>query len=402
MSLCVALAAMVMGASGSGPVPTALPHVGSYSLSELHVRRTAVQLQLRCQVLSLGEVIGPFDPDLDGTMEPGELEAHRDAIVEYIAAHYRVVTGAGDDAAASDAERSLRVASSLVVEAEPGLDPLNEVSQWVDVVLDYEVTAPIGFGSVGVHVDLFHDTSPQHSDSSAVVWNGLELAAWRFAAGSEAHVFRATEEMLERNESAVTRYARAGAKRAPRALDAALLVLLVVAAARRGSRRSALVSAGLLLGLGGVGMLLAPRADLLPQHVRFLELTVPLALAYVGLDDLLHNRGRTRLLETTVFGVALGGREATRLAPELSREAGTQEPLLGYALGFGVVLFGLAVAASLLLRDRTPIVAAESSAGAKGEEAPAEGAFSWRPLRAALDVVAMGAGLWYFWSVFRA
>lgn len=407
-ALAATLMASAFGAAASR-------HVDSYSLSEVHVRGRAVQLQLRCQVLSLGEVIGPFDPDLDGNMEPGELESQSDAIARYVAEHYRLVAGAEGPEAAADPARALTVKSSLVVESPPSLDPLNEVSQWLDVVLDFEVpagesagaSADTTFDSLGVYVDLFHDTSPQHRDSSAVVWNGLELSAWQFAAGAEAHVFEASEEMLARNEPPVSRYAKAGARRARGAFDAALLVLLFVAAARRASRGSALLSAAVFLVFMGVGMWFAPRADLLPQHVRFLELTVPLALAYVGLDDLLHNRGRTRILESSVFGIALGGREATRLAPELSREASSQPPLLGFALGMAAVLFALALVASIALRDRGASAdhAPTAATGTGTEEAPAEaapGAFSWRPMRALLDVAAMGLGLWLFWSAFRA
>ncbi|QDV07529.1 hypothetical protein Poly30_30550 [Planctomycetes bacterium Poly30] len=406
--LCVTLAALALAAPDPilSSAPAVLPHVGSYSLSEIHVRRHAVQVQLRCQVLSLGEVIGPFDPDLDGNMEPGELEAHVDAIASYIAEHYRVVPGAESLEAAADPGRALKVTSSLVVEAPPALDPMNEVSQWIDVVLDFSVPEDQEFRNLGVYLDLFQVTSPQHRDSSAVVWNGLELSAWQFAAGSEAHVFEATDEMLARNEHPILRFARAGALRATRALDVVLLVLLFVAAARRGSRGSALLSAGLFLAFAAAGMVLAPRADLLPQHVRFLQLTVPLALSYVGLDDLLHNRGRTRILETSVFGIALGGREATRLAPDLSREAGAGEPLMGFALGWTVVLFAFAVALSWVLMDRSASrETVRRVEEGRNEESPAElasGAYSARPLRATLDVAAIGAGLWFFWVAFRA
>ncbi len=254
--------------------------------------------------------------------------------------------------------------------------------------------------TLGVYVDTFYVTSPQHRDSAAVVWNGLELAAWQFAQGAESHVFLPTEEMLVRNAHPVVRYLKVGAARAAGAVDAALLVLLFVLAARRGSRRSGLISARLFLLFAGAGALAAPLAKLLPQHVRFLELTVPLALGYVGLDDLLHNRGRTRLLETSVFGLALGGREATRLAPELKREAREQIPLLGFALGLAAVLLGLAVVAACLGQDRSP--GSSSPHGGEAPEESAAGAFSWRPLRALVDVAAIGVGLWLFWGVFKA
>ena len=415
------LASLLFAASGAGASPAASAagaHVGSYSLSEVHIRRGSVQLQLRCQVLSLGEVIAPFDPDLDGEMEPGELDAHRDAIVAYVVEHYRLFPGTKEASAPNAEGVSLEMQSATVTEAPMALDPLGEISEWLDVVVDFTVpdangsgfdgsgfdgAGLDGFESLGVRMDLFYDTSPQHRDSAAVVWNGLELGAWQFAQGSEAQVFVATPEMLARNVRPLVRFAKVGWARAPKLVDAALLVLLFVLAARRRSRASGLVSASIFIALMGAGLIAAPMADLLPQHVRFLELTVPLALGYVGLDDLLHNRGRTRILETAVFGLALGGREATRLAPDLAREASAREPLLGFALGLGAALILIALFAGLLLGERRAAHADTGEDLAPNETAAEAkpGAFSWRPLRLWVDLGAIALGLWLFWGVFR-
>ncbi|MEM8709501.1 MAG: hypothetical protein AAGG01_01000 [Planctomycetota bacterium] len=402
MLLGLVLLASAVAPAGGGSVSGSEPHVGSYSLSEIHVRVSDIRVQLRCQVLSLGEVIEPFDSDLDGSLEGDELALHEEAIVDYVAAHYRLVAGASSEAESSDARRALKLKSATVAEAPLALDPLAEVSEWIDVVLDYEVSDLSGFQTLGVHFDLFYDTSPQHRDSAAVVWNGVELGAWQFAAGSEATVFEPTDEMLARNEAALTRYFRQGFERARSAFDAALLALLFVCAARARSRGSALVSVVLFLALGVAGMVAAPHADLLPQHVRFLELTVPLALAYVGLDDLLHGRGRTRVLETTVFGAVLGGREATRLAPDLAREASTNEPLVGFGLGLAAALLALAVVATLMLRAKSmPPVAQGPDDGGAAAETPAA-AYASRSLRVVLDVAAIALGLWLFWGAYSA
>lgn len=383
------LAGLLLSAAGG-------PHVGSYSLSEIHIRRDQVQLQLRCQVLSLGEVIGPFDPNLDGEMEPGELEENQDAILSYVAEHYSLDYGA---------ERvPLTVRSATVIEGPMAPDPLNEISEWLDIVVDFEPVDLEAFRSLGVKVDLFYDTSPQHRDSAAVVWNGVELGAWQFDQSASTQVFEPSPEMLERNVRPLVRFAAAGWKRIFSLLDGALLALLFVAAGRRGSRASGLSSAAIFAVLMAVGLVAAPMANLLPQHVRFLELAVPLALGYVGLDDLLHNRGRTRILETAVFGLLLGGREATRLAPELAQEASSREPLVGFALGLGGALLCLAGLAALVLGARRseeadakmdPVLDEHEEAAARS------GAFAWRPLRLALDLGSMAVGLWLFWGVFR-
>ena len=69
-------------------------HPNSFSISEIHVRGARVEVQLRCQVLSLGEVIEGLDPELDGHAEPGEIERFAAEISGYVAAHYRLVAGA--------------------------------------------------------------------------------------------------------------------------------------------------------------------------------------------------------------------------------------------------------------------------------------------------------------------
>jgi hypothetical protein len=393
----ILLAGLLLPVAAASAAPV---HVGSYSLSEVHVRGDQVQLQLRCQVLSLGEVIEAFDSDLDGEMEPGELDANRDSIGAYVTDHYRLFPGGRDAEAPKANAASLEPLSVTVTEAPMALDPLNEISEWLDVVVDFSVPDALEFESLGVRMDLFYDTSPQHRDSAAVVWNGLELGAWQFAQGAEAQVFAATDEIIERNVRPAVRFAKAAWASPLRFLDGVLLALLFVVAARRGSRASGLSSAGIFAVLAGVGLVAAPMADLLPQHVRFLELTVPLALGYVGLDDLLHNRGRTRLLETAVFGLALGGREAARLAPELAREATVREPLLGTALGMGAVLIVVALLAAIALGDRSAMSAVEGSAQEEAASAK-PGAFSWRPLRLVVDLGAIAFGLWLFWGVFR-
>ena len=64
---------LLLLASGLGAAG-APAHPNSFSISELHVWNGRVEVQLRCQVLSLGEVIEGLDPELDGHAEPGELD----------------------------------------------------------------------------------------------------------------------------------------------------------------------------------------------------------------------------------------------------------------------------------------------------------------------------------------
>ncbi|MEM9379843.1 MAG: hypothetical protein AAGB93_07810 [Planctomycetota bacterium] len=351
--VAAALAPIASGASA---------HPNSFSISEVHVRGPRIELHLRCQVLSLGEVIEGLDPDLDGHAEEGAIEAHAGAIADYLEAHYRFVpdpgaspgsdpvaeSAAGPDV--SDPASALARTDALVVEAPLALDPMNEVSEWIDVKLRYRAEGD-AFERLGVHVDLFEDTSPGHRDAAAVVWNGVELGAWEFSFGANAHVFVATDETLERGRPALVRYAEAAPAAAARSWDGLLLLVLLLAAAGS-SNRSALATTALFACAVAVGIGAAPEVELKPRQVRFLDLTVPLAAAYVALDDLLHREGRTRFVEPIVFGIVLGAREACALVPELAREETSGPALAGFSLGYVGSIAAVTVLALLALRDR--------------------------------------------------
>lgn len=360
----------------AGAVPPTA-HPNSFSISELHIRGGVVELQLRCQVLSLGEVIDGLDPELDGHAEPGEIDRFSREIAEYVASHYQLVPGAVEVAGGVDPLSTLAVAEAFVDEAPLALDPMNEVSEWVDVVLTFEEFSG-ELRRLGVHQSLFQITSPGHRDSCAVVWNGLEVGQRQFALGAEGHVFVASSEVMARGAPAFQRYLLLGAKGAVGSVDSLLLILLLVLAARPG-RRSGAISVGVLVVAAAVGVQAGARVTVSATEIRFLELTVPLAIAYIGLDDLLHRDGRTRFIEAAVFGLALGGREVLQLAPELIREVGPGVPLAGASVGLAAALSGLAAALMLLIgRSRDPAAAAP------------------RRLRLPVDVTAMGVGVWLF------
>lgn len=344
-------------APGSGAVYPALRapsarHPNSFSVSELHIRGRLIELHLRAQVLSLGEVIEGFDDDLDGHAEDGELEASRDAIAAYIAEHYRIVVGADTAAEAALAKWALAGKCVQVVEGPMALDPMNEVSEWVDVRFEFDA-GDKRFTTLGAFVDLFEVTSPGHSDSCAVVWNGLELGAWMFAQDAETHVFQASEEMMARNAPAFQRLAIRGAKGLEASWDVALLALLLVVTALR-SRSSGLMCGGVLVAAVVVGILVTPELPERAQYLKFARVTSALALVYLALDHLIHRSGRTRLLEPLVFGAILGFREATLVLPELALEAEPAgAPLRGFAFGLGAVLLALVLIAAMALQGRT-------------------------------------------------
>ena len=375
---CVAGALAVGAGAGAGGIPA--PHPNSFSWSEIHVRGTDIRLELRVQVLSLGEVIPGFDRELDGHAEDGEIAEYEDEIVQYVSEHYRLVVGeegVGISSAMLETAESLEVTSSLVVEAPLALDPMNEVSEWVDVVLTFEAPRE-GFGRFGAYVDLFEVTSPGHRDSCGVVWNGLEVGAWQFAVGMNARVFEATAEMLARNAPVFERYLMLGIERGAVAWGLLFLGLLLVVGSQR-SVRSAAVSVGVFACAGLAGAVLAHYVPWKPAYVRFVELALPLGLLYLALDDLLHREGRTRVLEALVFGVIAGAREAVRMAPEIGLELEDEKRTAMAGLGCGV--FGVLL---ILFGVLSLVPMSEEGAAAKGA----------RGIRVVVSVAALGWAAW--------
>lgn len=357
-----------------GPV-----HPNSYSISEIHVRGRTARVELRVQVLSLGEVIEGFDSDLDGHAEDGEIEANEAAILEYIHAHYRLMAGPATDGKVIEPSEALPIGTGVVSEGPLALDPMNEVSEWVDVVLEYDVPEAGEFRALGVVVDLFADTSPGHNDSAAVTWNGIELGPWMFNAAASGHLFEATDEMLARNAPAFGRFFEESLSGAAARWQLGLLTALLVVGAA-GALASPLLSVGLLalaLGAGvALGHLVPPRFEL----EGFVGLAVPLALAYMALDDLIHRAGQTRLLEPLVFGVLAGLGVSLEIAPAVGTELEQHGARLGAGLGLAVACLAVAGVALLL-----------SVATRRGAQPDA---FAPRPVRALASIPALAVGGW--------
>ncbi|MEL6715704.1 MAG: hypothetical protein AAFP86_18125, partial [Planctomycetota bacterium] len=129
-----------LACGGVGPAEAGPPavHPNSFSWSNVFVRRGDVRVELRVQVLSLAEVVAGFDDDLDGHTDPDELLAATDDILSYVTEHYRVVPGAETAAEAANAGGALELRAGTVFEGPLIPDPLNEVADWIDIVLEYE------------------------------------------------------------------------------------------------------------------------------------------------------------------------------------------------------------------------------------------------------------------------
>lgn len=378
-------------------------HPNSLSASRVDVRGARVALAIEVQVLSLAEVLPGFDEDLDGRVPAVRITEDAARIGEYVAAHYRiaasgdpsVLTGEADPNAATRSPWASLVPTGAASVREASLREglFGELEQYVRVDLVYE--APSAPRALGLEVDLFVDTSPEHRDLCVVVWNSVELEAFDLA-GRDGRVVLANAEVLARARPAILRYLAhvtgAGVRGAPtaargiegalvtpksgRRMEWELLLLSVLVALAAGSPRAGLGAVALVVCTGIAGLIVSRFVPLDPRVLRFVTLAAPLSVAYIGLDVLLARTARTRLLEATVFGVILGLALGLRYLPELAREAATEfQPLTDVP----AALAGLAAGLTLLV----------SAAGLPGLALRA----AWRARAARLlAVVALVAG----------
>ena len=173
------LLSVLLAASGiATPVakpPGATPHPNSRSISRLVVDGPRIQLDLRCQVASVLEVVDA-DRNLDLWLSDEELTASRDEIAAYLLDHFVLRTDSGG---APDGGRRLEgsLLAMVIQEEVGGLIP----EQWVVSTFTFEDEREVS--DLLVEMTLFLLTSPDHRDVSQLVWHGEALPATVFFMG---------------------------------------------------------------------------------------------------------------------------------------------------------------------------------------------------------------------------
>ncbi|MCP3914009.1 MAG: hypothetical protein GY711_00455 [bacterium] len=304
-------------------------HTGSVSASRLVVEGARAELSVRCQVLSLQEVIEGLDADADGFVETGELEQHADEVSSYVASHYRVRAAAGLSVSPT-AVRRVRTS---------GPDRLTGY-ELVDVQFAIRAERPIE--ELSLEVDLFRATSPDHVDTAEIRWNGRKPLGRLFTPRDEHWEVRApgaiTGEMhidgLKRGWSAW-------------AGPCALAALMLAAA----GRKQALRVGAVFLAAEVATIALAVHWGIAASLTRTIILAAPLSVAYVAADYLMRHPDRARVLEVLVFGVVSGLALALALSAALADERDAQLGLAAFLGGLALSrLACVAVAAAVLGR----------------------------------------------------
>lgn len=347
-------------------------HPDSLSSSRIEVRGTEVVALVRCQVLSLTEVL-ELDLDGDGRVTEAEVTASADAIAAYVQANYFLYTGS---------TRELEGGTPLVPGAGEARfvapiagDPLTRAEGAVDVRLTY--TSPEPIRDLMVEMSLFLETSPSHIDVVSVVWES----------GAQRIFTLTAREPRQRSDpegrGALRAFVGLGLHHILTGWDHLAFVAILVFGARRLRSLFWLVTSFTLahsITLAAVALGLVRLGNL----SSLIEAAVALSIAYVAADTWMRPKlERARWIESLAFGLLHGFAFAGFLGQSLVHEEAIGLALFGFNLGveLGQLLFVLLLAALLRLVPKSD-----------------DGFLAPRRLRIAAAVAVTAAGLWWFFE----
>lgn len=315
-------------------------HPDSLSSSRVVVQGSAAHVSVRCQVLSLLEVVDGLDADGDGEVDAAEVAAMRAPIGAYVAEHYRLFVGTS-----RRMEGGERLASSLVdVRRVSGVDEAAAGYRMgaVDIELVYAAEEPIL--DLMVESSLFEETSPGHIDLATIEWP--DGAAETFAL--EARAPRGRSDPTGRG--AFLAFLGLGWHHILSGWDHLAFLLALVLASRRLRSLLWVVTAFTLAHSVSLGLATYRIVDV-SRHAGFVEALIALSIAYVAAETLVqpHLR-RSRWPEAFVFGLVHGLGFAGFLAQSLVREPSKGFALFSFNLGVEVGQVLIVTAATLALR----------------------------------------------------
>ncbi|MFT7543053.1 MAG: hypothetical protein ACI9K5_004036 [Gammaproteobacteria bacterium] len=326
-----------------GSLPSVGPvHPSSVSRTTCVIDGVGAQVDIRFQTLSLLEVLPELDRDQDGRFTQEDMDAARDQVGDYLLANWRLLPPPfSEDKALGGSLTGFGFAADLV-------DP-SEAFQWIDARLEF--SAEMELEEIRVHSELFTERDPYHRDYLVLTFP--DGAEWPHVFSTENHEedFRASHlRRADVRQEFFSAGLRGGPKRAPFSsssntprggqwrygLALFLASLAVVSRSPRQFLRGiALLFLGLSLGLASLRFTGAPSE-------RWVVLALPLALAYIGANNLLSRNTRTAWVEAPLFGLLL-----TYSVAVIEADALEFEPLKGQAtLGLvGAILVLVAGAA---------------------------------------------------------
>ncbi len=308
------------------------PHPGSLSNSYLRVDGETIHHRLRCQVLSVLEVLPELDANGDERLSASELD--RQLLESYVAKHYTLRVDATD------------LLAPVITGATPSphvddpLDPFRDMD-WLDLDFVWNASRPIE--RLGVQVSIFRETSPDHidvctiegpdgqttiiildSDTDHGTWQAksqggvlafFTLGWWHILSGWDHLAFLAALLLATRGLRSllwvITSFTIA------HSITLALVVLDVV-------------------DVAGVGL--------------YVEAMIALSIAFVAADNWIHiDRPRTRVVESLLFGLVHGLGFAGFLQESLVAAPSRTSALVLFNLGVEAGQLAVVAATWLLL-----------------------------------------------------
>lgn len=321
-------------------------HPDSLSSSQIFVAGTEAYLTLRCQALSVAEVIPGLDADADGVFTSEEVEARSREIHDYVADNYRLFTGTDRDLEGGTEllpdYRAVRFQGAGTEEAA------GFRFGSVDLEIAYRATEPIR--DLMVHSTLFVETSPAHIDYCTVSWSDEVSATFVLEA-------RSPRGRTDPEGKGVFRvFLIRGWRHILGGWDHLCFLLALVLSARR-LRALLWVVTAFTLAHSVTLALMSLEVVNLYGYSSWIEAAIALSISYVAVDNLVHSKlRRPRWIEAFVFGLVHGLGFAGFLAQSLVNEHVKGMALFAFNVGvelgqIGVVLLVVAALRFLPPRD---------------------------------------------------
>ena len=315
------------------------PHPDSLSSSTLVVRGQEAELTVRCQVLSVMEVVKGLDADGDGRVDANELGSREAEVLAYVIHNYRLRNGTDRDHKGGE-QLAAHGVSALLADPRGGSVPGFRMGA-VDVRVRYVAQTEIR--DLLIEMRLFLETSPDHIDVTTLVWPD---------GSRETHALRATSPVVRSDPSgrgAFAAFLRLGFEHILGGWDHIAFLIALLLASRRLSSLLAVVTA-FTLAHSVTLALAALEVVNMRRYGVVVEATIALSIAYVAAETLVFPReGRARWPEAFVFGLVHGLGFAGFLGDALLAERSKLVPLLAFNLGVEAGQILIVAALALLL-----------------------------------------------------
>jgi hypothetical protein len=319
-------------------------HPDSLSTSRIEISGNEAHLYLRCQALSLMEVIEGLDSNADEEISAEEVQAKGDLILNYVGEHYQVFTGSDREYEGGTRLAFHPIRVGFIADSPDRATGFRKGA--VDVEISFQASESIR--DISVEMSLFLETSPAHLDYTTVKWeSGL----------STTQVLKASQPNMRidpEGKGVIRAFVGIGCGHILSGWDHIAFLVALILSARRIRSLLAVVTAftvahSITLALSALDMVN------IAAYTQLVEVAVALSIAYVAIDNLFHPKlDRARWIEAFLFGLLHGLAFASFLGMSLASETAKGTALISFNAGveLGQVLIVIFIALLLRLLPR--------------------------------------------------